>query len=104
MGWAGSPKGLYFPLDAVQAGISPKPRSNSVFQRPQPRLSVIFPTVFFWCNDNMAKHDIATVRIQTLGLEIVVQPCGVRLGHTDQNSLSEKTAPSASGCLQLEIE
>jgi len=150
----GKPKRPIFPLDAVQAGISPKPCSNNVSQRPRPRLSVIFPTVFFWCNDNMAKHDIATVRIQapndlgylvrthrknkqltletfaelshlsvqflsdfeqgkntgeiekilkalqTLGLEIVVQPCGARLGHTDQNSLSEKAAPGASGCLQ----
>ena len=38
--------------------------------------------------------------LQTLGLEIVVQPSGVGPGHTDQNSLSEKAAPRASGCLQ----
>jgi len=38
--------------------------------------------------------------LQTLGLEIVVQPSGVGPGHTDQNSLSEKAAPGASGCLQ----
>ena len=38
--------------------------------------------------------------LQALGLEIVVQLRGVGPGHTDQNSLSEKAAPGASGCLQ----
>ena len=38
--------------------------------------------------------------LQTLGLEIVVQSYGVGPGRTNQNTLSEKAAPRASGCLQ----
>jgi len=35
--------------------------------------------------------------LQTPGLEIVVQPCGLKPGQT---TLSESAAPGASGCLQ----
>ncbi|GMQ84258.1 MAG: hypothetical protein BMS9Abin06_1032 [Gammaproteobacteria bacterium] len=38
--------------------------------------------------------------LQTLGLEIVVQPCGLRPGQTVQSTLSGEAAPRASGCLK----
>ncbi|GMQ87476.1 MAG: hypothetical protein BMS9Abin08_0680 [Gammaproteobacteria bacterium] len=42
--------------------------------------------------------------LQTLGLEIVVQPCDLRPGQTVQSTLPEKAAPKASGCLKTKSD